>query len=318
MKIACESIDRLVTTEVRLPYLDRGIIPALYEAARDGGDPIVYQIANAIIDCIKSTPGRFGLITGFWDPQWMPDGENDGPIGAVVLGKALTLLGAQVLHCVEKEVVPVMKKMCERLDTTAEFRILSRDSAEQNAYLVDDLDAAIFIEKCGPSKEGIHHLATGPAREGRDAPLEMFLEQMTAAGKLSIGTGDVGNEIGFGKIYEQAREIVPAGKVCKCPAQDGIITALATNYLLPACTSNIGAYGMVAGLEIVSGNLELLHTPEEEIDLIDICADMNCIDGGFGIATDYVDGIPAKAVAAQVELLRAIVRSFFTTEKRPF
>ena len=75
---------------------------------------------------------------------------------------------------------------------------------------------------------------------------------------------------------------------------------------------------MVAALEIVTGNLDLLHTPEEEIKLIEICAEMNCIDGGFGEAINYVDGIPADAVAAQVELLRAIVRAFFTKEKRPF
>lgn len=318
MKIACESIDRLVTTEVRLPYLERGIIPALYDAARKDGDPIVYQIATAIKDCIDSTEGRFGLVTGFWDPEWMPDGENDGPIGTVVLGKALTLLGAQVLYCVEKEVVPVMEKMCEELNTPGDFHVLSRESAEENARLADQLDAVVFIEKCGPSKEGIHHLATGPARDGKDAPLTLFLEKMHDAKKLSVGTGDVGNEIGFGKIYEEAREIVPVGRVCKCPAQEGIITALATEYLLPATTSNLGAYGMVAALEIVTGNLDLLHTPEEEIKLIEICAEMNCIDGGFGEAINYVDGIPADAVAAQVELLRAIVRSFFTKEKRPF
>ena len=44
MKIACESIDRLVTTEVRLPYLERGIIPALYDAARKDGDPLFTKL----------------------------------------------------------------------------------------------------------------------------------------------------------------------------------------------------------------------------------------------------------------------------------
>ncbi len=32
---------------------------------------------------------------------------------------------------------------------------------------------------------------------------------------------------------------------------------------------------MVAALEIVTGNLDLLHTPEEEIKLIEIAAEMN-------------------------------------------
>lgn len=315
----CESIDRLITTEIRLPYLERGIIPALYEAARKDGDPIVYQIATAIKEQLDKGRNRIGIVTGFWDPEWMPYGENDGPIGAVVLGKALTLAGADVLYCVEKEVVPVIKKMCKRLNTPADIYALSRDCGEDNAKLAQQVDTAIFIEKCGPSKEGIYHLATGTARHGKDAPLELFVEKMAFLGKFTVGIGDIGNEIGFGKIYDEAREIVlPMGKECKCPAKDGIITGLATDFVLPAATSNLGAYGIVSALAIIIGNLELLHEPEDELDLIQICVDMQCIDGGFGEAINYVDGIPAKAVAAQVELLKNIAKAFFTKDKRQF
>ena len=127
-----------------------------------------------------------------------------------------------------------MEKMCEELNTPG-ISMYCRECGGRKRRLADQLDAVVFIEKCGPSKEGIHHLATGPARDGKDAPLTLFLEKMTDGKKLSVGTGDVGNEIGFGKIYEEAREIVPVGRMCKCPAQEGIITAL-YGYLLPATT----------------------------------------------------------------------------------
>lgn len=319
MKVICENIDRLVTTEMRLPYIQRGIIPALYAAARGEGEPIVYQIATAIKSMLAEGQPKLGLFTGFWSPQWMPKGENDGPLGAVALGKALHLAGAEVVYCVEKEVIPVMKKMCDHLGIPANMHALSREGAEYNIHLADELDGAIFIEKCGPSKEGIYHYATGPARTGEDAQLDTMVNRMHELGKIIIATGDVGNEIGFGKIYDEAREIVkPLGKKCKCPAGDGIITALAADYLLPAATSNLGAYGMAAALALVMENLDLMHQPDDELKFIEIAAEMECIDGGFGKPGMYVDGISAKAVVAQVEILKEMVSMYFKTEQRDF
>lgn len=75
---------------------------------------------------------------------------------------------------------------------------------------------------------------------------------------------------------------------------------------------------MAAALALVMEDLKLLHQPEDELKLIDIAAEMECIDGGFGVPGPYVDGISASAVAAQVEILREMVTMYFKKEKRPF
>lgn len=321
MKIVCENIDRLITTESRLPSLVRGTTHKLYNAARQNHLPLTYQIAKVIIKSIKDKiPEKLkvGIFTGVWHPEHLPDGENDGPIGAVVLARTLKRIGARVTIAVENEVIPVIEALCEHLNFTVEIVPLSRKSEEDNAKLAKKLDSAIFIEKIGPSAKGVYHFATGYARKNQDAPLRLLLEKLNKKDKLTIGIGDMGNEIGFGKIYNAVREINPFGKVCHCEKEDGLATVLTTKYILPVGVSNIGAYGLVAALSLLEKNLDLLHKPEDELGLIKICTKYNCIDGGFGKAHDYVDGISAKSVAAYVQLLNEMVNIYFSKEKRGF
>src|SRR5699024_12728503 len=94
MKTVCENIDRLITTEMRLTSLVRGTTSSLYNKAREATQnpdySITYQIANDFKERIdKNNKFRIGIFTGVWHPEHLPDGENDGPIGAVVLAKAL-------------------------------------------------------------------------------------------------------------------------------------------------------------------------------------------------------------------------------------
>ena len=61
-----EALDRVATTEIRLPWMDNGFIPRLYEAARAGGDPITGQIAEATLALINSGKKRFGVVNGVY------------------------------------------------------------------------------------------------------------------------------------------------------------------------------------------------------------------------------------------------------------
>lgn len=164
----------------------------------------------------------------------------------------------------------------------------------------------------------LRRFATGLARENRDAPLESFLNTMRDDGNITIGIGDMGNEIGFGKIYHEARKIHPFGEKCQCSDPDGLVTIMETDYLLPASISNLGAYGVTAALSLVTGNLEMLHKPEEELELIQICAEMDCRDGGFGKAHHYVDGVVDQSMASYVRMLQEMVTLYFSKGERGF
>lgn len=319
MKIVCENIDRLITTESRLPALPRGIAPVLYDVARSNGDPITYQIAKKYKNMINAREDlTVGIFTGVWNAEWLPKGENDGPIGAVALGKTLYLAGVNVTYYVEKEIIPVMERMCSYLEIPANIVALSRDSAQKNAKIADEIDSAIFIEKIGPSKKGIHHFATGLARQGQDAPLESMFNKLKEKNKLTVGIGDMGNEIGFGKIYDTVKKVHPFGENCLCDEKDGFGTVLATDYMLPAAISNVGAYGICAALALMMEDLDMLHEPKDELELIQICTDMDCRDGGFGKAHNFVDGVVDQAIASFVEILKEMVTIYFKKEKRAF
>ncbi|MEN1968881.1 glutamate cyclase domain-containing protein [Lentibacillus sp. N15] len=322
MITVCENIDRLITVESRLPSLPRGIAHLLYYAVRSNEEPLTYQIASEMkkrIEDNRDSTFTVGIFTGVWDPKWLPNGENDGPIGAVVLGKALYLAGAEVKFFVEKEIVPVMKALCTKLGVPATFIPLSREDDYENESIADELNGAVFIEKIGPSKEGVYHFASGLARgEHHDAPLELLLNKLRDNGKVTVGIGDMGNEIGFGKIYDEARKIHPFGEICKCKNPDGLVTKLATEYLLPSSISNLGAYGLAAAIALLTENLDILHKPEDELALIHICAEMDCRDGGFGKAHHYVDGVQDRSIAAYVRLLQEMVTMYFNVEERGF
>ena len=130
MKLACESIDRVLTTEIRLPFLTRGIIPAEYEAARAKiGGPISYAMASAILKCLEEGKNRVAVFTGVYHPENFPNGESDGPLGAAVVGNAIEKLGGDVTYCLEKETIPGTVHI---LGDKTRMEALSR---EKNAFI---------------------------------------------------------------------------------------------------------------------------------------------------------------------------------------
>lgn len=100
MKLACESIDRVLTTEIRLPFLTRGIIPAEYEAARAKTANRSPMQGERNLKCLEEGKNRVAVFTGVYHPENFPNGESDGPLGAAVVGNAIEKLGGDVTYCI--------------------------------------------------------------------------------------------------------------------------------------------------------------------------------------------------------------------------
>ena len=89
-KIAFENIDRLMSLEFQGSALPYGVKAALYDAARTVHHlPLVREAALIL----KRAPCIIGAVTGAQVPDKMPLGENDGPLGSVIIAKALRKLG---------------------------------------------------------------------------------------------------------------------------------------------------------------------------------------------------------------------------------
>jgi hypothetical protein len=140
-----------------------------------------------------------------------------------------------------------------------------------------------------------------------DADLSGFVNALNAAGKWSLGLGDGGNEIGFGRIVETVRKVVRYGDVCRCPCGGGIATVLGTTVAYPVSISNWGAYAVIAAMALITKDFSLLHTPEMETALLNLAPEVGCFEGTVATDKPYIDAVPPEGSAAMVQLLKSAI-----------
>jgi len=314
MKIACDNIDRLTTVSIRPQGMPRKKMAELYEAVR-GDEAVSFGIASALL----AKPGvKIGIFTGAAVPDHLPNGENDGPIGSVVLARALAKLGYNVSVYTEIESLEPTREFAKLIGCAVPIEELERAPGAQHTRLSGELDVAFTIEKAGVNEKGVQHSINGNSRLGTRAVMDGIITAMNDAGKLTIGIGDGGNEIGFGKVFELAQEILPFGKKCACGCGGGIVTSTATTYLYPVAISNWGAYALAAALAIGAERPEIALKPAEEEKLLKRAIELDCRDGGTGKAVFAVDGVSGEASMAFVRLLEELVSVTLTSFVRDF
>ena len=92
--IAFENIDRVMSLELQGLALLYEVKAVLYDAART-----VHQLplAKEAAIILNRAPCTIGIVTGALVPDKMPLGENDGPLGSVIMAKALKNLGHKIV-----------------------------------------------------------------------------------------------------------------------------------------------------------------------------------------------------------------------------
>lgn len=320
----------MITVEMRNPGLPHSMIAPLYEAARTegGGDPLTFRAAEALIQ--EVTPGDVVLInTGAGSGELIPNGENDGPVGAAVLARAVKKgLGATpIFICESLHAGPIAASSeaagvgVRGLDVALKNHVggavvtTPEDADEVAAWaekLLDDLNpkAIVAIERLGPNAQGVIHGSTGIATKPITDSSPLF-DAAARRGILSIGIGDAGNEIGFGRIYDDVRRIQdPWGHTCKCPCHDGMATIVPADILIVAAVSNWGAYGIEAALSVLLKRPDLVHTPEVEERILLRCLEAGGIEAVFCTQNFECDGIGGESHMAIVRLLGEMVRVY--------
>ncbi len=327
---ACCAIDRLVTVEARISVSSRGVIEKLYDAAFEaqGRRPLSLQAAELIATHAK--PGRSVFIaTGAGDPLYMPAGETDGPPGAAALALGIhAATGAIPVLLTEGEFVENLSATAlaaglglrgpeyasKTAFTTTVLPLAADESAKAQATNYLDTFAPTLViatEKIGPNAEGIAHMSSGTPAANSRARAEHLFDIAAARGIPSIGIGDNGNEIGFGRIESAVKKWKPGG--------ERLATRVATDVLFPANISNWGAYGVIAALSVLLGRTDLLHDAEIERRMIEACVATHAVDGSTGRHILAVDGTPLAMQQAMVTMLTGIVRNAqIKGYKRPF
>lgn len=301
-----ENIDRASQVEMRTQGLPMGVVSQLYAIARADGPPIAMKAASALQDeSIK----RIACVTGIVAKP-LPLGEVDGPVGAAVLAHSLGLLGREADVVVPRKMVKIAEAVRSAL--RSEFRVVADVEARPEAY-----DAAVTVEKLGRNRKGVFHSIFGAVLEDQKPTGDEFIEDLNRAGKLTIGIGDGGNEIGHGAIFDAARAVVPRGADCGCPCHDGLVTSTATKIVYPAVVSNFGAYAITTALGVLVEQPLLLVAAERIAAAVEACVTNGCLDGGtFEPGRVADDGIPIEGVMAYVTLLRTVACQHFRTTPR--
>ncbi len=215
--------------------------------------------------------------------------ETDGPVGALILYRALEILGATpVLVCG----TPLAEAFQDDYRTCV-ISIGKKDtgSAEAKRILTHFKPQAIIsIEIPGLAENGCYHNMRGEDISARAACFDHFMTQATCP---TLAIGDGGNEIGMGNVTEflAQLDIIPA--VTKC------------DELIVADVSNWGVYGILAFLSLWSKHDLLNETCPEKI--LKYISNLGSVDGVTRKNELTEDSLPASEGISLIARIRALI-----------
>lgn len=305
-----ESLDRLALAEMRPAASPAGVVGALYGLLRSPDEPpLTYQLAQAM----RSVTGsRVLIVTGLVEPHRFPKGEIDGPLGSIALARALTMLGHAVTIVADVEVVPSLRALLNI--TPAEgITVQAGDfpSAQRAREFAREFGLVIAIEKLSRNSKGVRHLVWGTPCETGDPYADDYILAAKESGATTLGVGDNGNEIGFGKVPFSQASAAPRGQDCGCPCGGGIFAATPCDLILPASVSNLGCYALTAALAVLAKRSDLTVSGDQVRQWIELGLRSGLRSGGvddLNFAGD--DGIPTRYIAAHADLFAGVASQY--------
>ena len=222
--------------------------------------------------------GHVLITTGFYI-VYAGASETDGPPGSVALGNALKKLGFTVTYITDKWSFDIVKSLVGDEDELINFPVFSHiESLEFGNNIIKRLSPALLIsiERAGLMADGTYRNWKNEDISKFNAKIDHLFEQFPR----SIGIGDGGNEIGMGNLQD---------KIIEVPGlPDNPSTTTVSKLIISSC-SNWGAYGLIAGISIISG-VNLLPSVEEGKEYIRKLVDKGAVEGMSGKKYYGVDG----------------------------
>jgi hypothetical protein len=332
-KNLAEIIDHLITVPVfsGSSLANQPVVLELYSAARSKSNgPLVLEATERILSAVNLHKKSVIITTGFVVPPWI-EAETDGPVGTVSLARSLSLgFDLTPVLLTEPRSIGKLSKLSEQggfrvagyekaikapRRLTVEGFTLDKSKAKKEAEeLLERVSpsAIISVEKASPNQKDVFHSGIGVDVSSISSKVDALIDSAREIGIPTIGIGDAGNEIGMGNIEETVREILPTGKDCGCPCHSGVASAIRTDSLIVAGTSNWGCSAIEAMLSYHFKAPELLHDGSFEEFLIRVAASAGFIDPASGFAEAGVDAIPARVHGAMIEVLNFVTKSRYS------
>lgn len=300
-----DSVDRIITVEMRPAGVPCGVIPDLYSRIRSQvGESLTLRAARRLL-ALPSDATVF-IATGAGAEGVLPKGETDGPPGAAALCRVLTAVrAARPIVLTTAGYEEPMAAALEAYESRAEIVTMSAAASADDATAIArdwirryKPAAAIATEMKGVAADGKLHFMTG--REcAVDARLDRVFVLARSLQIATIGIGDGGNEIGFGAFRDDVRSAHPEGAT--------IASTIATDETVVAAISNWGCYGVEAMIAFLVERPDLLHSADMGVRGLEACAAAGAGDGIFTRQLAFEDGQPGTVHAALVTMLRQII-----------
>ncbi len=318
-----ENIDRLVTIDITA----RGVVDPLYRAARAAQDgPLVALAAQALYERVK--PNDVVILATGMPVGPLQTGEQDGPVGIATLARSLVLgLKANPVILTEPTNVESITAAVRAAGlfvydleaslqhpTAACVMAFPTDPAEAeqaSERLLRTLRPAALLtsERAGANEHGDYHAALGRSLTQWCAKIDILFDQAKAAGILTIGVGDGGNELGCGLIREAVLEAVPNGRQCQCPCGGSVVPRFVPDILIIAAISNWGTYGIEACLAALTGRREVLHDRQIDLRVHVACAAAGAHNDGPLLLDPGTDAVDANYHGHVLDLLALLVEN---------
>lgn len=318
-----EQLDRLVTIDITA----RGVVAPLYQAARAAQHaPLTALAARKLYERVQ--PNDVVIIATGMPVGPLQTGEQDGPVGAATLARALVLgLKANPVILTDPTNVEIIGAAVRSaglfvypLEPSLEhptaacvmpFPIDPTEATTVGAGLIERLrpKALITIERAGANEHGEYHAALGRSLTQWCAKVDILFEQAREAGILTIGVGDGGNELGCGLIRDAVFDAAPNGRRCQCPCGGSVVPSFIPDVLIIAAISNWGTYGVEACLAGLTGRAEVLHDREIDLRVHVACAAAGAHNDGPLLLDPGTDAVAAPYHGHILDLMALMVEN---------
>lgn len=315
-----ENLDTLMNLDPR----GYGVCRILYAGSRKAtGEPLTMHAAQTLVDAVK--PGDLVyILTGFvLLPHKVP--EMDGMVSSMLLARALVLafdakpIIVCPVDCVQAvkncaavvglhiyEDIAAVRELPMSMGVVSFTKDASHAAAAADALLAQGMPAAVVsIEAPGANDAGVYHNAGGMDFSVLEAKTDALWAKLRELGVPSVAIGDLGNEIGMGKIADHIRSFVPftAHGECSCGCKGGILAQSTADSIITATCSDWGCYGLMAALAYLLRNIDILHTEEMEAEVMRAASRSGLIDM-TGSLLPGIDGFNLKMNVSILSLMR--------------
>jgi len=236
------------------------------------------------------------IATGFYIPVAQAI-ENDGPLGAVFLARALLRRGKEVVLLVPEAGQLACEMSCQALALSCPMVLMPTGLVGETLVAELGCDTLVAIEYPGQGSDHACRNMRGLDITNHVPLLDDAFNYAKRRGVFTLAVGDGGNELGCGG----PTRILPMR-----PDRRSIAAATEAEVVLAAGVSNWGVYVLLAALSILAGE-NLVPTADEERDLLERLCSLGVVDGCSGVCQATVDGIATPLLAQVVQGLHDFV-----------